>query len=112
MFLRKAQLLTRALLVATAGALAQPGHQATAQGNRPVAPPAPGHGPISAEQLRPETWERFRRLIRPGDEEYAWRKIRWYTDFWTARRQAAAQDKPILVFWLDGAGYHDPLGLC
>jgi hypothetical protein len=28
------------------------------------------------------------------------------------RQKAAAQNKPILVFWLDGAGYHDPLGLC
>jgi hypothetical protein len=77
-----------------------------------TAPPAPGHGPISSAQLGPETFERFRDLIRPNGNEYAWRKIRWTTDFWTARRKAAALDKPILVFWLHGAGYHDPLGLC
>lgn len=108
----KVPFATRGLVIAAAFALAQPAHQAVAQGDRPVAPPAPGHGPVSADQLRPETQERFRRLIRPADDEYVWRKIRWHTDFWVARQQAAAQDKPILVFWLDGAGYHDPLGLC
>lgn len=79
---------------------------------RPVAPPAPGHGPITRQQLTPESFAGMRRLIRPDDEAYAWRKIRWHTDFWTVRQKAAAQDKPILVFWLDGAGYRDPLGLC
>src|SRR5262245_2307429 len=88
--LRNVQILTRVLLVAAAGALAHPVHQAAAQGDRPVAP-APGHGPVSGEQLRSETMDRFRRLIRPSDDEYAWRKIRWYTDFWIARQQAAAQ---------------------
>jgi hypothetical protein len=84
-----------------------------AQGEpKPVAAPAPGHGPISGLQLKPETFDHFRGLIRPSDGEYAWRQIRWHTDFWVVRKKAAAQDKPILVFWLDGAGYHDPLGLC
>ena len=92
---------------------AQPARaQPPPQAHAPVAPPAPGHGPISGVQLRPSTFEHVRTLIRPSPAEYSWRKIRWHTDFWTARRKAAAQDKPILVFWLDGAGYHDPLGLC
>ena len=55
---------------------------------------------------------KIRGLIRPDDDQYVWRQIRWHTDFWTVRQKAAAQDKPILVFWLDGAGYRDPLGLC
>jgi len=77
-----------------------------------TSPPAPGHGPISSVHLRPETFESIRDLIRPSGNEYAWRKVRWYTDFWAARRKATEQGKPILVFWLHGAGYHDPLGLC
>jgi hypothetical protein len=105
MMLRKNHFLAATLLVVASGALVQ---QARAQ----TLPPAPGHGPISGLQLKPETFDRFRSLIRPDDGDYAWRQIRWHTDFWTARKKAAAQDKPILVFWLDGAGYHDPLGLC
>ena len=85
---------------------------AFAQDTVSAKPPAPGHGPITRDQLKPETFEQFRRLIRPDDDQYAWRQIRWHTDFWIVRKKAADQDKPILVFWLDGAGYHDPLGLC
>ena len=80
--------------------------------SRPVVAPAPGHGPISRELLKPESFEQIRGLIRPDDDQYVWRQIRWHTDFRTVRQKAAAQDKPILVFWLDGAGYRDPLGLC
>ena len=80
--------------------------------SRPVVAPAPGHGPISRELLKPESFTQIRGLIRPDDDQYVWRQIRWHTDFWTVRQKAAAQDKPILVFWLDGAGYRDPLGLC
>lgn len=91
----------------------QTGRVAAQESARPeTSPPTPGHGLISSAQLRPDTLERISDLIRPSGDEYAWRKVRWYTDFWTARRKAAAQDKPILVFWLHGAGYHDPLGLC
>ena len=79
---------------------------------RPVDPPSPGHGPITRLQLTPQRFDRIRNLIRPEDNEYNWRRIRWHTDFRTVRQKAAAQNKPILVFWLDGAGYHDPLGLC
>src|SRR5262245_53027448 len=79
---------------------------------RPLALPAPGHGPITLFELTPQSFERICNLIRPEDNQYNWRRIRWHTDFWTVRQKAAAQNKPILVFWLDGAGYHDPLGLC
>jgi hypothetical protein len=107
---RIVQFLFVAVLVVVQG---EPGRAAAPESApTPLAPPAPGHGPISSAQLRPETFEGIRDLIRPSGDEYAWRMIRWNTDFWTARRKAAAQDKPILVFWLDGAGYHDPLGLC
>lgn len=79
---------------------------------RPLTPPAPGHGSITRLQLTAQSFDRIRDLIRPEDNEYNWRRIRWHTDFWIVRQKAAAQNKPILVFWLDGAGYHDPLGLC
>ena len=77
----------------------------------------PSAGPEAAistrDQLTPETFARFRELIRPGDTELTWRKVRWYTDFWMARQKAAAEDKPILVFWSsDGAGAFDMLGRC
>ena len=107
---RAAQFLVVAVLVLVQSQMGRVAAQGSARPE--TSPPAPGHGPISSAHLRLETFESIRDLIRPSGGEYAWRKIRWYTDFWAARRKAAEQSKPILVFWLHGAGYHDPLGLC
>jgi hypothetical protein len=60
----------------------------------------------AAEAIDPAHFDRLHRLIKPQPEESAWTQIRWLADLWEARKQAAAQGKPILVWEMDG----HPLG--
>lgn len=57
--------------------------------------------PITSEQLA-----RLRAEIPPVPSEQKWTQIPWQTSLWTARQQAAAQGKPILLWEMDG----HPLG--
>jgi hypothetical protein len=54
----------------------------------------------------------FHALIRPHDNEWRHLKVEWLTDVVAARKQAAAQDKPIVICYTGGAGYNEPLGVC
>jgi len=60
----------------------------------------------AAEPIRPEQFDILRALIKPGAGEDQWAKIPWLTDLWQARKLAAAQGKPILLWEMDG----HPLG--
>lgn len=62
--------------------------------------------PAASEPLSPKPLEALKAVIRPGQEEDRYRQIPWLTDLWEARRQAAAQGKPILLWEMDG----HPLG--
>jgi hypothetical protein len=62
--------------------------------------------------LTPETFAAFRDLIRPADNEWRHLKVKWLTDIVAARKKAAQEDKPILIFRTGGAGYNDPMGVC
>ena len=44
------------------------------------------------------TLSEFEQLIRPDLKLSRWRQINWLTDVSEARRQAVANDKPILIF--------------
>jgi hypothetical protein len=57
--------------------------------------------PISRDQLQV-----LQGLIKPTAAEAAWAKIPWMTDLWEARKRAAAEGKPILLWEMDG----HPLG--
>lgn len=48
-------------------------------------------------------------LIKPQPGELRFREIPWLIDVWEARRKAAAEGKPILVW--SGAG-GAPIGVC
>jgi hypothetical protein len=74
-----------------------------------AAEPAP-HG--FQTDLTPETLPALHALIRPHDHEWRHLRVRWLTDVVAARRQAAAEDKPIVVLYTGGAGYNEPLGIC
>jgi hypothetical protein len=50
--------------------------------------------------------------IKPGKGEFLWDKVPWYFDLTAARKKAAAEDKPILIFTTGGAGFNDGTGLC
>jgi hypothetical protein len=70
--------------------------------------------PVAASKgaLTTATLAELHRLIRPQPGEFRWDAIPWYASVWHARKAAAAQDKPILVFGTGGAGFNDPLGNC
>jgi hypothetical protein len=63
-------------------------------------------GAPAAEPLRPEQVGPLLALIKPDPGEDRWADIPWQTDLWQARRQAARQGKPILLWEMDG----HPLG--
>jgi hypothetical protein len=66
-----------------------------------VCPRARGVDPI-----KPEQFSRLQALIKPGPGEDRWSSIPWLTDLWQARKLAAEQGKPILLWEMDG----HPLG--
>ncbi|HUF64232.1 MAG TPA: hypothetical protein VMN36_19300 [Verrucomicrobiales bacterium] len=43
-------------------------------------------------------WERLHRLVQPAEGESPWRKIAWLTDITSARKRAAEEDKPLVIF--------------
>lgn len=59
-----------------------------------------------AEPIAPEQFDKLRAVIKPRAGEDKWAAIPWQTDLWEARKQAAAQGKPILLWEMDG----HPLG--
>jgi hypothetical protein len=63
----------------------------------------------AAEPARPLTAEQFatlHALIKPAKDEDKWAQIPWQINLWDARKEAAAQGKPILLWEMDG----HPLG--
>jgi hypothetical protein len=61
----------------------------------------PAADPISADKF-----QQIHRLIKPQADEEAWNEIPWQSSLWEARRKAAAEGKPILLWEMDG----HPLG--
>ena len=62
--------------------------------------------------LTPENFQKLHTLIRPQDSEWRHLRVHWLTDVVSARKQAAAEDKPIIILQNKGAGYNDSLGVC
>jgi hypothetical protein len=60
----------------------------------------------AAEPVKPDQFDHLRAVIKPQKGEDKWAGIPWKTDLWEARKQAAAQGKPILLWEMDG----HPLG--
>ncbi len=62
-----------------------------------------------AESVKPNpvaNLQRLHALIKPSAEEDKWAQIPWLTSLWEARKKAAAEGKPILLWEMDG----HPLG--
>jgi hypothetical protein len=57
-------------------------------------------------KLKPERFAQLRALIKPSAGEDQWTEIPWMTSLWQARKRAAAEGKPILLWEMDG----HPLG--
>ena len=67
---------------------------------------AAGLSAPAAEPIRPDQFEKVRAVIKPNQGEDLWTRIPWMTDLWQARKIAADQGKPILLWEMDG----HPLG--
>ena len=97
-----ALLLIAGAVVGTAGLIYTPRASGQSEGapSEPLPPPPP---------ISPEHFARLHRLIKPGPGELRFHEIPWLLDITQARKQAAAQGKPILVW--SGAG-GAPIGIC
>ena len=60
----------------------------------------------AANPIAPEDFSSHHALIKPSAEEWKWAAIPWQTSLWEARRKAAQEGKPILLWEMDG----NPLG--
>jgi hypothetical protein len=60
----------------------------------------------ASEPIKPEQFEKLHALIKPQADEEKFMQIPWLTNLWEARKQAAAQGKPLLLWEMDG----HPLG--
>lgn len=60
----------------------------------------------AADPIDPAKFAHLHALIKPKAAEETWAQIPWMTSLWEARRQAAREGKPILLWEMDG----HPLG--
>jgi hypothetical protein len=72
----------------------------------------PGKDRPTKELLTLDSFAQLHTLIQPEAGEYRWDEIHWLASIWHARKQAAAEDRPIFIFGTAGAGFNDPLGNC
>jgi hypothetical protein len=61
---------------------------------------------VAAEPVPEDQFAKLRELIKPQPSEERWLQIPWQTSLWEARRKAAAEGKPIVLWEMDG----HPLG--
>jgi hypothetical protein len=60
----------------------------------------------ASEPIKPEQFAKLHALIKPQADEERFMQIPWMTNLWEARKKAAAQGKPLLLWEMDG----HPLG--
>lgn len=65
---------------------------------------------VTAGEAAGDDGEPLHQLILPGEEDSQWMRVSWMpaTDIWAARRKAASEGRPILLWYMAG----EPLGPC
>jgi hypothetical protein len=58
-------------------------------------------------ELTVENFTKTHSMIKPRPGEAKWMQVPWMTDLWEARKKAAAEGKPLLIFT---AGHGHPCG--
>ena len=58
------------------------------------------------EPISDQQFAKLHTLIKPAAGEEKWNDIPWMSSLWEARKRAAAEGKPILLWEMDG----NPLG--
>ncbi len=59
-------------------------------------------GAYHANELSDSSYESIKRHVLPSADEETWRKIPWRTTFWQGVIDANKQDKPVLLFAMNG----------
>lgn len=81
-----------------------------APSNAPAPEPKPAREPLRAAPratpIDPASFRHTLAFIAPEPDELKWASIPWQTDLWQARQLAAAQNKPIFMWAMNG----NPLG--
>ena len=57
---------------------------------------------MAFEPIKPEQFSKLHSLIKPQADEEKFMQIAWGTSLWEARKEAAKQGKPILLWEMDG----------
>lgn len=60
----------------------------------------------ASEPIKPEHFNKLHSIIKPNLDEEKFMQIPWMIDLWEARKKAASEDRPILLWEMDG----HPLG--
>ena len=60
----------------------------------------------SSEPIKPEQFNKLHSIIKPNSDEEKFMQIPWMIDLGEARKKAASEDRPILLWEMDG----HPLG--
>ncbi len=63
---------------------------------------------LRVPEITPENFDDYVRLIKPTPDESYWSLIPWMTDLYEARKKAAAEGKPLVVWTMSG----EPMGFC
>ncbi len=58
--------------------------------------------PTSPPELTDQTYTQWRDYIRPKPEELSWQTVPWHSTFWNAVIEAQQQEKPILLWAMNG----------
>ena len=59
-------------------------------------------GPAGPKELSDATFDAIRAAILPSEAEERWREIPWRTSTWDAVVEAAATERPILLWAMNG----------
>jgi len=54
------------------------------------------------QELNDKSYERIRDYVLPNADEEAWLKVNWRATFWDAVIDAQKEDKPIMLFAMNG----------
>jgi hypothetical protein len=57
---------------------------------------------VSVPTLTMENFAHWRDTIRPKKEERLWQQIPWRSSLWEAAQEAGQQDKPVLLWAMNG----------
>jgi len=61
---------------------------------------------VAADPVAADQFAGLQKVIRPSADEDRWATIGWHTSLWEARKVAAKEGKPIVLWEMDG----HPLG--